>query len=119
LAGLREWSKAAALFERILRLSAAASDAAIVLDCRRLASFCHEQAGDTGRAWQLAVAALEHARELEPSERERGNFASLADALRRMAVTRPADVVRPVLERLDRLNRAHAAMGVETNAPRL
>lgn len=119
LAGLREWSKAAALFERILQLSAAASDAAIVLDCRRLASFCYEQAGDTGRAWQLATAALEHARELEPSERERGNFASLADALRRMAATRPADAVRPVLERLERLNRAHAAKGVETNAPRL
>lgn len=103
LAGLQQWTRAAAMFEQTVPLAAAEHDAGAVLDCHRLASFCHEQSGDTEHAWQAALLSLAAARELEPSARGASNLASLASALQRLAAERPPEAAKPVLDRLAQL----------------
>ena len=119
LAGLQRYGEAAASFEQTVPLAAVEGDDAIILDCHRLASFCHEQAGDLERAWQTALLGLSHARELEPNAREYGNFASLAEGLRRMAAGRPERSAKPVLEQLARLSEPNhqAADHASASAP--
>jgi tetratricopeptide (TPR) repeat protein len=110
LAGMKEWRNAASLFELTVPLAAAENDANAVLDCHRLASFCHEQSGDAERAWQAALSGLAHARQLEPSAREHSTLPSLGEALQRMAAKRPPAATKPVLEQLVQL--------LETQEPR-
>jgi tetratricopeptide (TPR) repeat protein len=103
LVGLRRYTSAAPLFERAAPLAAAQRDLAVAMDCQRLGSFCHEQAGDMELAWQAAVRGLEVARELDARARKQSNFESLGEALQRMAVERPPRSARAVLDLLAQL----------------
>jgi tetratricopeptide (TPR) repeat protein len=105
LIGLRRYAEAAPLFEQTAPLAAAQGDLAVAMDCERLGSFCHEQAGDVELAWRAAVRGLDVARELEPAARKLSSFESLAEALQRMAAKRPPSSTRPVLERIEPLRR--------------
>ena len=105
LAGLRRWQDAAVLFEETLPLTVAAGEGIVQLDCHRLISFCHEQGGDAERAWRAGAAGLAHAHTFDPEQREHGNFKALAEALQRMAASKPARVARPVLDELSELRR--------------
>ena len=116
LAGLRRWLEAAGIFERTMQLTAAAQEPAVALDCQRLFSFCHEQAGNHARAWQAAQLGLQQARELDPAARERANFAALAELVQRLAAKAPSDEAKPVVQQLAQLHQHQPAAGEQATA---
>jgi len=105
LAGIKRWHEAASLFERALQLAIEAEDRSAALDCQRLSSFCHEQDGNTSRAWQGVRAALQRASGLEAHEREQANFDALAQLVQRLAARQSSEQAKPVLQQLSQLQR--------------
>jgi hypothetical protein len=88
LIGFGSMREAATSFEESAALAAADGAHVNELDAHRLASFCHEQAGASERAWQSALAGLAVAHQITPSERENTSLPYLGAALLRLVVGR-------------------------------
>lgn len=78
------YPRAATFYEDTAALAMELEQPLVVMDCLRLASFCHQQAGDSSRAWKQGIRALEAARVLPDSELASSTLPYLGDHLLRM-----------------------------------
>jgi hypothetical protein len=79
------WPLAARLFaNEALPLAQALSDRRVELECRRMASYCEERAGNVTLAWKHAVAAVAVGASLSADERRSTTLPFVGQALLRM-----------------------------------
>jgi hypothetical protein len=90
------WSAAAQVYEGAVPLAVDLGDQAVLLDCHRLASFCHEQAGNAERAFSTGMDGLEVARRMDKQALETSTFPYLGEGLMRTSAPRG---VSPQVER--------------------
>ncbi len=94
-----EYAEAARVFQDTVPVAAADGDAAVQLECYRLAAFCHERAEAPEAAFASAHAGLELAKQLPKDILATTNFPQLAAAV--LALCEPAGhgAERTALER--------------------
>lgn len=90
---------AAHLFEQTVPVAEQLQDARAVLDCYRLASFCHEQDDRPDEAMRNGVLGLQVARSMDDETKQSSTFPYLGEALMRLVQT-PAQ--RHAAARLER-----------------
>jgi hypothetical protein len=103
LIGLTAWPEAAALFESAVPQASEAGDLAVLLDCHRLASFCHEQHSATEQAWQSALSALAVAQQIPARTRGTTSARFVVEALRRLAKHPPTRLTKQLDQELSQL----------------
>jgi hypothetical protein len=93
---LGAFAPAATLFAGTAPL--AAPDPATELDCWRLASYCHAQAGAVDQAWQAALAGLRVGRAMDPEQRRRSTLSYLCQQTQALVRRRPLHPYRASLD---------------------
>ena len=78
------WRLAAALYAETVPLAKAVPDPAMVIDCHRLASLCHEQDKQYQAAWQQGVEGLGFARGVDKPVLAQTTLAYLGESLARL-----------------------------------
>lgn len=67
-------------------------DKLMLLECWRMAAWCHEQNGDTAQAWECGLKALDAGEQLEPPDRAGSTLAYAGDGLLRIAAHSPEHI---------------------------
>jgi hypothetical protein len=70
-------------------IAEAAKDARTVVDCWRLASYCHEQSGALEEAWEAGLAGFRVGRGLDAEAKQTSSLSYLAEGLMRLTSKRP------------------------------
>jgi hypothetical protein len=78
------WRLAATLYSESVPLAKALPDPAMVIDCHRLASLCHEQDKQYQPAWQQGVDGLGFARGVDKAALPQSTLAYLGESLARL-----------------------------------
>ncbi|MEY4579906.1 MAG: hypothetical protein RL701_4609 [Pseudomonadota bacterium] len=84
LIAAQTWPAAAALFVETAPLAAELADKRSALDCRRLAAFCFEQAGQRDAAWRESLLGLTVAREMDTETRKTSTLPFLGEGVLRL-----------------------------------
>lgn len=84
-----DYAAAAQTYEAVAPLASSAGDPLMLLEAWRMASYCHEQAGEAARAWECGMDGLRAADALPPDQRANSTLPHLGDALLRLAATSP------------------------------
>jgi hypothetical protein len=79
---------AARAFTESVPLAQAAEDARAELDAWRLASYCHEQGGQTEQAWEAGLAGLQVGKRMDEETRRTSTLRFLAEGMMRLTSTR-------------------------------
>jgi hypothetical protein len=81
----QDFPRAATSYEATVPLATNASDEIMLLECWRMASYCHEQARDLDRAWECGLRALEAAEALPVENRAHSTLPFAGEGLLRIA----------------------------------
>lgn len=87
LIALRAWGMAAKLYQDSVPLAAESGDLRTLLDCHRLACFCHEQAGHPEQAFDSGKQGLKVARQMDRETLGSSTFPYLGEGLMRLTQT--------------------------------
>ncbi len=77
--------KAAVAYEAAAPVATKAADTLMLLECWRMAAYCHEQAGDMPRAWECGMRALDAGEALPPDSRVHSTLPFAGEGLLRVA----------------------------------
>lgn len=95
----RAWTMAAKHYEETAPLAAESGDTRALLDCHRLASFCHEQAGADEAAFRAGMNGLEVARQMDRETLATSSFPYLGEGLMRLTSRGELQALQPTVER--------------------
>ena len=98
LVAAKAWDAAARLYEETAPVARECGDARSELDCYRLASFAHEQAGRDERAFDVGAQGLGIARTMEPELLQSSTFPYLGVALLRLCEAPARQPLAPRIE---------------------
>ncbi len=88
LVGEEEYAEAAVLYEESAPSAEAQEDSMMLLECWRMASFCHESLEHDRRAWHCGWRALEAGEKLEEEERANSTLPYAGQGLLRLTERR-------------------------------
>jgi hypothetical protein len=83
------FAEAASWYRETVPMAEAARDARTVVDCWRLASYCHEQSGALDAAWEAGLAGFGVGRGLDAQTKKTSTLSYLAEGLMRLTSKRP------------------------------
>lgn len=97
-----DYAAGAQSYEAVAPLAASARDPLMLLEAWRMACYCHEQAGDTERAWQCGMDGLRAADALPADQRADSTLPHLGEAMLRIAAASPAhqEVIHRIMTEL-------------------
>jgi hypothetical protein len=81
----QDHQEAAAAYEAATQVATKADDPLMLLECWRMAAYCHEQAGDMPRAWECGMSALDAGEALPPDSRSHSTLPFAGEGLLRVA----------------------------------
>lgn len=84
-----DWAAAARTYEAAAPLAVSARDPLMLFEAWRMASYCHEQAGEAARAWECGMDGLRAADAVPPDQRANSTLPHLGDAMMRLAASSP------------------------------
>ncbi|MGD2067126.1 MAG: hypothetical protein PVI57_00470 [Gemmatimonadota bacterium] len=97
-----DFQNAAATYTATAPHARHADDTLMVLESWRMAGYCHERLGDTARAWECGLKALDAGEEMDESDRANSTLPHAGDGLMRLVEHSP-DHARIIDERLTAL----------------
>ncbi|MPZ20817.1 MAG: hypothetical protein GEV06_23340 [Luteitalea sp.] len=80
-----DFRQAGATYEAAAVLATNAADGLMLVECWRMASYCHERAGDLARAWDCGLRALDAAEALPPENRAHSTLPFAGEGMLRLA----------------------------------
>jgi hypothetical protein len=83
------FAEAASWYRETVPIAEAAKDARTLVDCWRLASYCHEQSGALEEAWEAGLAGFRVGRGLDAEAKMTSSLSYLAEGLMRLTSKRP------------------------------
>lgn len=92
------FSEAATWYRETVPIAEALKDARSVIDCWRLASYCHEQSGAPEAAWDAGLAGFGVGRTLDAETKKTTSLAFLAEGLMRLTSKRPLNRYAQAME---------------------
>lgn len=88
----QDYPAAAAAYQGAVVHAQAAQDQLMLVECWRMAAYCHEQAGDTTGAWECGMQALDAAEAIPPEQRVQSTLPHAGEGLLRVAGHSPRHV---------------------------
>jgi hypothetical protein len=81
----KDFVKAAGAYEQTTHCADKTRDTLMILECWRMAAYCHEQAGNTANAWECGLRALDAGEALPPERRAQSTLPFAGEGLLRVA----------------------------------
>ncbi len=78
------FGQAAAVYEGAAPLATEGDDPLALMECWRMASYCHEQSGNATRAWECGIAALDAGAAIPPADRGMSTLSYVGEGLLRL-----------------------------------
>jgi hypothetical protein len=85
LVGSKDFASAAVVYEASTPMAQTVGDPYLLVECSRMAAYCHEQTGDRTKAWERGFMALDAAEAIPPQERAHSMIPFVREGLLRLA----------------------------------